>query len=161
MWVSCKCSAESSRASAWCIKVLLNIQVSEMVRKKKICAVATCSSPQEASYHRFPKDTKLQSFWLRACKRFDPVNLDTGNFFCNLQKLGYSGWKFVTLELTGWFLTNKRKVDSGLGVTKCKGCSLRIFQQYDFFRNDFSSGIVRLKLVDTSIQLDCIRKPLQ
>ena len=52
-----------------------------MGRKTNICAVAVCSSPQDASFHRFPKEAKRRALWLKACKRLDPVNPDTGNCF--------------------------------------------------------------------------------
>jgi hypothetical protein len=42
----------------------------------KHCAVAICSSPGGASYHRFPKDPKLRKAWVLACKRKDDFNQD-------------------------------------------------------------------------------------
>ena len=44
-------------------------------KNKNVCAVAICSSPNDASYHKFPKDPNLRSQWLQACKRLDPVNV--------------------------------------------------------------------------------------
>ena len=41
------------------------------------CAVAVCVSPKESSYHRFPKDLKLQKVWIAACKRKDEFNVAT------------------------------------------------------------------------------------
>ena len=54
----------------------------QSVRKKprkttKVCAVASCTSPKEASFHRFPKNEKLSKIWLNACKRKDAVNVRT------------------------------------------------------------------------------------
>ena len=49
----------------------------EIVKNKNICAVAICPSPPEASYHRFPKDEKLQKIWIQLCKRKDNVNAKT------------------------------------------------------------------------------------
>ena len=58
-----------------------------MGRKTNICAVAVCSSPQDASFHRFPKEPKRRALWLKACKRLDPVNPDTGNCFLWITEL--------------------------------------------------------------------------
>jgi len=41
------------------------------------CAVASCSSPNGISYHKFPKEPSLRKIWLEACKMKDKVNPDT------------------------------------------------------------------------------------
>ncbi len=41
------------------------------------CAIASCSSPNGISYHKFPKEPSLRKIWLEACKRKDKVNPDT------------------------------------------------------------------------------------
>ena len=38
------------------------------------CAVAICSSPQEASYHRFPKNLSIQKVWINSCRRNGQIN---------------------------------------------------------------------------------------
>nr|XP_040570148.1 uncharacterized protein LOC121119503 [Lepeophtheirus salmonis] len=38
------------------------------------CAVASCPSPADTSYHNFPKDSALLRNWVKACKRKDKFN---------------------------------------------------------------------------------------
>ena len=64
-------------------------QIVKMGRKTSVCAVAICPSPNEASYHRFPKDAKLRAIWLNACKRLDAVNLEEGNCFTSEDSYRY------------------------------------------------------------------------
>ena len=52
-------------------------------KTRHTCAVATCPSPVDVSYHRFPKDTKLQKQWEEACKRKDSINVKTA-LVCDL-----------------------------------------------------------------------------
>jgi hypothetical protein len=41
------------------------------------CAVAVCPSPQDASFHRFPKNETLQKIWVIRCRRKDKINVAT------------------------------------------------------------------------------------
>ena len=55
-------------------------------RKRQICAVAICQSPQPElgySYHRFPKDKVIRHAWINACRRKDSFNPDTAKV-CSL-----------------------------------------------------------------------------
>ena len=49
-----------------------SISQNKMDRSHNTCAVAICSSPKDAIYHRFPKDQSLQKIWIQACKRDGP-----------------------------------------------------------------------------------------
>jgi hypothetical protein len=42
-----------------------------------VCAVAICPSPQDVSYHRFPKNEALQKLWVIRCRRKDQLNVKT------------------------------------------------------------------------------------
>ena len=44
-------------------------------RMRRKCAVAICTSPQETTSHRFPRDPHLRKLWISACRRGD--DLDT------------------------------------------------------------------------------------
>ena len=47
----------------------------------RYCAVGSCPSPVGVSYHKFPKDPKLQKVWLTACRRKDLVSVKNA-FVC-------------------------------------------------------------------------------
>jgi len=49
----------------------------KMGRNGNTCAVAICPSPQEATYHVFPKDERLQKLWVDLCKRKETINIKT------------------------------------------------------------------------------------
>ena len=38
------------------------------------CAVALCSSPNNTSNHKFPKEPNLRKIWILACKRTDCID---------------------------------------------------------------------------------------
>ena len=48
-----------------------------MGKSGNTCAVAICPSPQDASYHHFPKDLKLKKIWTDRCNRKDNINPQT------------------------------------------------------------------------------------
>ena len=50
----------------------------KMGRNGSTCAVATCNSPKDVSYHRFPSNSKQQKIWVLACKRKDAITVKTG-----------------------------------------------------------------------------------
>ncbi len=54
-----------------------------MAKFKKTCAVAICKSPNEASYHRFPKEKTLQKLWLDCCKRDDKISVESARICSN------------------------------------------------------------------------------
>ena len=39
------------------------------------CSVAICSSPKEAIYHTFPKNSHTEKLWIIACKREGTINV--------------------------------------------------------------------------------------
>ena len=47
----------------------------KMKNKNKVCAIATCSSPNDITYFSFPKEDERQKVWLEKCHRSDPVNI--------------------------------------------------------------------------------------
>ena len=50
----------------------------KMGQNGSTCAVATCNSPKDVSYHRFPSNSKQQKIWVLACKRKDAITVKTG-----------------------------------------------------------------------------------
>ncbi|MBM3939223.1 MAG: THAP domain-containing protein [Sphingomonadales bacterium] len=54
-----------------------------MGKSGNICAVAICPSPQDASYHHFPKDELLRKIWSERCFRKDPINPNTAKICSN------------------------------------------------------------------------------
>ncbi|CAB4067904.1 unnamed protein product [Lepeophtheirus salmonis] len=42
-------------------------------RLRSVCAVSTCRSPQEMSFHRLPREPRLRDLWMKACGRKTPV----------------------------------------------------------------------------------------
>jgi len=50
--------------------------------RKLTCCVADCPSPNDASFHKLPKDTGLKQLWLSAFKRKENINFKTA-FVCD------------------------------------------------------------------------------
>ncbi len=42
-----------------------------------MCAIASCSNPDDVSYFTFPKDDTVKKIWVRKCKRSDNFNPET------------------------------------------------------------------------------------
>lgn len=101
------------------------------VKMVNTCAVAICPSPQDVSYHRFPKDPELLKVWVIRCRRKDEINVKNAKV-CALHFTEEDFQRDLKSELLGCKPRPSLKPNSVPSKLLCPGELLRSFLDFPY-----------------------------